>query len=118
MTPKRYGLESFAGQLLQEKIIEHMVECPLESENTNHIGKALDLSQPTVFKSVHLLEQENYIQTEQDYRRGRRTLKLTDKGVGGAPYFWKRKGRDLFLSSATCAIIVYAYAYEYGKRQK
>ena len=32
---------------LQEKIIELMVECPLESESTNHIGKALDLSQPT-----------------------------------------------------------------------
>ncbi|MFZ0329273.1 MAG: hypothetical protein WAL66_18425 [Nitrososphaeraceae archaeon] len=32
---------------LQEKIIELMVECPLESENTNHVGKALDLSQPT-----------------------------------------------------------------------
>ena len=93
MTPKRYGLESFAGQLLQEKIIEHMVECPLESENTNHIGKALDLSQPTVFKSVHLLEQENYIQTEQDYRRGRRTLKLTDKEVAGALISGKEKDK-------------------------
>ena len=96
MTPKRYGLESFAGQLLQEKIIEHMVECPLESENTNHIGKALDLSQPTVFKSVHLLEQENYIQTEQDYRRGRRTLKLTDKGVAAA--LISGKGKDKIYS--------------------
>jgi len=32
---------------LQETIIELMVECPLESENTNHIGKPLYLSQPT-----------------------------------------------------------------------
>jgi DNA-binding MarR family transcriptional regulator len=53
-------------------------------KNTNHIGKALDLSQPTVFKSVHLLEQDNYVQIEQAYRRGRRTLKLIEKGVAAA----------------------------------
>ena len=32
---------------LQENIIELKVECPVESENTNHIGKALYLSQPS-----------------------------------------------------------------------
>jgi hypothetical protein len=29
--------------------MEHMVECPLESENTNHIIKALDLSQDKIY---------------------------------------------------------------------
>ena len=65
---------------LQKKIIEHMVNCTLESENTNHIGKALGLSQPTIFKSIQSLEKDKFIQTRQKYERGKRTLTLTDKG--------------------------------------
>ena len=40
---------------------------------------------------MHLLEQEDYIQTEQEYPRGRRSLKLTDKGVAVALLSGKEK---------------------------
>ncbi|HEY7570096.1 MAG TPA: LysR family transcriptional regulator [Nitrososphaeraceae archaeon] len=76
---------------LQEKIIEHMVECPLESENTNHIGKALGLSQPAVFKSIQSLEKDNFILTKQEIHRGKRTLTLTDKGAAAALFSGNEK---------------------------
>lgn len=78
---------------LQERIIKHMVECRLESENTNHIGKALGLSQPTVFKSIQSLEKDNFIQTKQEFQRGKRTLTLTDKGAAVALFSGNEKGR-------------------------
>lgn len=78
---------------LQEKIIEHMVGCPLESENTNHIGKILGLSQPTVFKSIRSLEKDNFIQTKQEFQRGKRTITLTDKGAAAALFSGNEKDK-------------------------
>ncbi len=78
---------------LQKKIIEHMVKCTLESENTNHIGKALGLSQPTIFKSIQSLEKDKFIQTRQEYERGKRTLTLTDKGAAVALFSGNEKGK-------------------------
>jgi DNA-binding PadR family transcriptional regulator len=69
---------------LQKKILGHMLECTSELENTNHISKALGLAQPTIFKSIRLLEKERYVQTRQENPHGIRTLKLTDKGVTAA----------------------------------
>ena len=69
---------------LQKKILGHMLECTSELENTNHISKALGLAQPTIFKSIQLLEKEKYVQTRQENPHGIRTLKLTDKGVAAA----------------------------------
>ena len=57
-----------------------MLECTSELENTNHIGKVFGLSQPAIFKSIRLLENESLVQAKQKYIRGRRTLTLTDKG--------------------------------------
>jgi len=69
---------------LQDKILSHMIDCTSESENTNHISKVLGLSQSTVFESVQLLKKGKYVQTQQEYSRGKRTLTLTDKGVVAA----------------------------------
>src|SRR6185437_12706375 len=40
--------------------------------------------QPTIFKSIRLLEKLKYVQTRQENPRGIRTLKLTDKGIAAA----------------------------------
>jgi hypothetical protein len=69
---------------LQKKIMAHMLECTSELENTNHISKVLGLAQPTIFKSIRLLEKEKYVQTRQENPHGIRTLKLTDKGLASA----------------------------------
>jgi len=69
---------------LQKRILGHMLECTSELENTNHISKALGLAQPTIFKSIRLLEKEKYVQTRQENPHGIRTLQLTDKGVAAA----------------------------------
>ncbi|MGN6631045.1 MAG: hypothetical protein ACTHKP_02240 [Nitrososphaeraceae archaeon] len=69
---------------LQEKILRHMINCTSESENTNHISKVLGLSQSTVFESVQLLKKGKYIQTQQEYSRGKRMLTLTDNGIAAA----------------------------------
>jgi DNA-binding MarR family transcriptional regulator len=78
---------------LQEKILGHMLECASELENTNHISKALGLAQPTIFKSIRLLEKEKYVQTRQEYLHGIRTLRLTDKGVAAALLSGKEKDK-------------------------
>jgi DNA-binding PadR family transcriptional regulator len=78
---------------LQKKIIGHMLECTSELENTNHIGKIFGLSQPAIFKSIRLLENENLVQTKQKYVRGRRILTLTDKGAAAALLSGEEKNR-------------------------
>ena len=60
---------------------------------SSHIGKALGLSQPTIFKSIQSLENDKFIQTRQEYQRGKRTLTLTDKGGAVAPFSGNEKGR-------------------------
>ena len=78
---------------LQKKILGHMLECTSELENTNHISKALGLAQPTIFKSIRLLEKEKYVQTRQENPHGIRTLKLTDKGVASALFAGEEKDK-------------------------
>jgi DNA-binding MarR family transcriptional regulator len=78
---------------LQYKILDHMVDCVVESENANHISKALGLSQSTVFESIQLLKKAKYVQTEQEYSRGKQTLTLTDKGVAAVLFSGKEKDK-------------------------
>src|SRR5689334_16761349 len=78
---------------LQEKILSHMIDCTSESENTNHISKVLGLSQSTVFESILLLEKGKYVQTQQEYLRGRRMLTLTDKGIAAALFSGNAKDK-------------------------
>lgn len=78
---KGYTLE--LGEL-QQKILKHIFECTSESENANHIAKSLGLAQPTVFKSIQLLLQENYLESEQKGKRSEKTLTLTEKGAAAA----------------------------------
>jgi DNA-binding MarR family transcriptional regulator len=66
---------------LQQKILKHIFECTSKLENANHIAKTLGLAQPTVFKSIQSLLQENYLESEQKAKRTQKTLTLTDKGA-------------------------------------
>jgi predicted transcriptional regulator len=77
-------MKSYTRELgeLQQKILKHMVECKEESQETvNHIAERLNLAQPTVFKSVQLLIEGNYVESHQEYKRGPKILILTDKGA-------------------------------------
>ena len=65
---------------LQQKILKHIFECTSKSENASHIAKSLGLAQPTVFKSIQSLLQENYLESQQKSKRTEKTLTLTDKG--------------------------------------
>jgi DNA-binding MarR family transcriptional regulator len=69
---------------LQQKILKHIFECTSESENANHIAKSLGLAQPTVFKSIQSLLQENYLESQQKAKRTEKTLTLTGKGAAAA----------------------------------
>jgi predicted transcriptional regulator len=66
---------------LQRRILKHIFECTSTSENANHIAKSLGLAQPTVFKSIQLLLQENYLESQQKAKRREKTLTLTEKGA-------------------------------------
>src|SRR5918992_3033005 len=79
-------MEGYTAELgeLQQKILKHIFECTSKSENVSHIAKSLGLAQPTVFKSVHSLLQENYLESEQISKRTEKTLTLTDKGAAAA----------------------------------
>jgi DNA-binding MarR family transcriptional regulator len=76
-------MEGYTPKLgeLQQKILKHIFECTSESENANHIAKSLGLAQPTVFKSIQSLLQENYLESQQKAKRTEKTLTLTDKGA-------------------------------------
>ena len=69
---------------LQQRILKHIFECSEKLENVNHIAKSLGLAQPTVFKSVQSLLQENYLESEQKSKRTQKRLTLTDKGAAAA----------------------------------
>jgi DNA-binding MarR family transcriptional regulator len=69
---------------LQQKILKHIFECTSESENANHIAKSLGLAQPTVLKSIQLLMQENYMESQQKSKRTEKMLTLTEKGAAAA----------------------------------
>jgi DNA-binding MarR family transcriptional regulator len=79
-------MEGYTAELgeLQQKILKHIFECTEKSENANHIAKSLRLAQPTVFKSVQSLLQENYLESEQKSKRREKTLTLTEKGAAAA----------------------------------
>jgi DNA-binding MarR family transcriptional regulator len=77
------GYTTALGEL-QQRILKHIFECSERSENVNHIAKSLRLAQPTVFKSVQSLLQENYLESEQKSKRTQKTLTLTDKGAAAA----------------------------------
>jgi DNA-binding MarR family transcriptional regulator len=79
-------MEGYTSELgeLQQKILKHIFECTAKSENANHIAKSLGLAQPTVFKSVQSLLQENYLESEQKSKRTEKTLTLTEKGAAAA----------------------------------
>jgi DNA-binding MarR family transcriptional regulator len=79
-------LEGYTAELgeLQQKILKHIFRCTAKSENVSHIAKSLGLAQPTVFKSVQSLLQENYLESEQKSKRTQKTLTLTDKGAAAA----------------------------------
>jgi DNA-binding MarR family transcriptional regulator len=69
---------------LQQRILKHIFECTSKSENTNHIAKSLGLAQPTVLKSIQLLLQENYMESQQKAKRTKKMLTLTEKGAAAA----------------------------------
>jgi predicted transcriptional regulator len=78
--------KSYTGELgeLQSEILLHMVGCAAESETVNHIAKYLHRAQPTIFKSIKLLLESNYVMAQQKYKRGPKVLNLTDKGAAAA----------------------------------
>ena len=78
--------KSYTGKLgeLQREILFHMIECAGESETVNHIAKHLHRAQPTIFKSIKLLVEDNHVTSQQEYNRGPKVLDLTDKGAAAA----------------------------------
>jgi DNA-binding MarR family transcriptional regulator len=79
----RKGYTDELGEL-QQRILKHIFECTSKSENASHIAKSLGLAQPTVFKSIKSLLQENYLESQQKAKRTEKTLTLTDKGAATA----------------------------------
>jgi DNA-binding MarR family transcriptional regulator len=79
-------MKSYSGELgeLQREILLHMVVCADKSETVNHIAEHLHRAQPTIFKSIELLLEGNYVNAHQDYKRGPKILSLTDKGAATA----------------------------------
>src|SRR5919112_2028207 len=69
---------------LQQRILKHIFECTSKSENASHIAKSLGLAQPTVFKSIQPLLQENYLESKQKAKCTEKILTLTDKGAAVA----------------------------------
>jgi predicted transcriptional regulator len=79
-------LKSYTGELgeLQREILAHMVECEARSETVSHIAECLNRAQPTIFNSIELLLEGNYVRAQQEYKRGPKVLVLTEKGAAAA----------------------------------
>jgi DNA-binding MarR family transcriptional regulator len=66
---------------LQQKILEHSIECKERNESVSHISRELNALQPAVFRSIDSLIEEGYVKKEKDYTGREKLLRLTDKGA-------------------------------------
>jgi hypothetical protein len=82
LTPAKSYTEELGE--LQKEILLHMVGCTAKSETVKHMAEHLNRAQPTIFKSMELLLEGNFVRAQQEYKRGPKVLTLTDKGAAAA----------------------------------